>query len=244
MVVISGLFGLAIGSFLNVVAYRLPRGESLSHPPSHCPTCGTPLARRDNIPLLSWVALGGRCRTCRTPISPRYPLVEGATGAAFAALAWAYGPSAPLLPLLVVAGTSIGAVAIDLDGLPAPAPLGLGAGLGAVGLALCALLSGHPGRLTWAAVGAAAGGLAVVAAGIGPRVRDRLGGAGVAAALGWSSGFAWEAGGLAYAAAVVLGAAVVLASRRPAPSGRLLLLGPALAGFGLVVAGGARGASW
>jgi leader peptidase (prepilin peptidase)/N-methyltransferase len=83
VLVLSGLFGLAIGSFLNVVAYRLPRRESLSNPPSRCPSCGMPLAWRDNVPVMSWVLLRGRCRSCAAPISVRYPLIEAATAVLF-----------------------------------------------------------------------------------------------------------------------------------------------------------------
>src|SRR5687768_3632737 len=72
--------GLIVGSFLNVVAHRLPLGRSLSHPRSSCPGCATPIRPYDNIPVLSWLALRGRCRACGTAISPRYPLVELATG--------------------------------------------------------------------------------------------------------------------------------------------------------------------
>ena len=77
--VLAGIFGALIGSFLNVVAYRLPRGESLSHPPSHCPNCGAPVKPYDNIPVLSWLLLRGRCRHCKQPISIRYPIVEAGT---------------------------------------------------------------------------------------------------------------------------------------------------------------------
>ncbi|MDQ1376583.1 MAG: leader peptidase (prepilin peptidase) / N-methyltransferase, partial [Acidimicrobiaceae bacterium] len=76
LAVVCGLIGLAVGSFLNVVIYRVPRKESVVRPRSACPSCGTPIANRDNIPVLSWLLLRGRCRTCRQPISPRYPLVE------------------------------------------------------------------------------------------------------------------------------------------------------------------------
>ncbi len=65
----AGLFGLVIGSFVNVLAHRLPRGESVVHPGSHCPACGAPVRGRDNIPLVSWLLLGARCRDCRAPIS-------------------------------------------------------------------------------------------------------------------------------------------------------------------------------
>lgn len=74
------IFGLLVGSFLNVVVWRVPRGESIVFPGSHCPRCGAPIAGHDNIPLLSWLVLGGRCRVCRGPISMRYPLVEALSG--------------------------------------------------------------------------------------------------------------------------------------------------------------------
>ena len=79
--------GLVFGSFANVVIWRFPRGESLAHPASRCPSCDTPIAWRDNVPVLSWVLLGGRCRSCRTAISARYPAVEVASGALWV-LAW------------------------------------------------------------------------------------------------------------------------------------------------------------
>jgi len=77
-------FGLCIGSFLNVLIYRLPKSQSIVSPGSRCPTCGTPIHGYDNIPLISYALLAGTCRHCRAPISVRYPLVEGLTGALFA----------------------------------------------------------------------------------------------------------------------------------------------------------------
>ncbi len=77
------ILGSCIGSFLNVVVWRLPRGESLVTPPSHCPRCGHQLAWFDNLPILGWILLRGRCRYCKAPISPRYPIVESATGLLF-----------------------------------------------------------------------------------------------------------------------------------------------------------------
>ena len=74
--VVVGLFGLVAGSFLNVVIHRLPRGESVAFPGSHCPACGAPIRPYDNVPVLSWLFLRGRCRVCRAPISVRYPVVE------------------------------------------------------------------------------------------------------------------------------------------------------------------------
>jgi leader peptidase (prepilin peptidase)/N-methyltransferase len=78
--VAAGLLGAIIGSFLNVVAYRLPRRESLSRPRSRCPGCATPIRPYDNVPVLSWLLLRGRCRSCKIRIPARYPLVEAGTG--------------------------------------------------------------------------------------------------------------------------------------------------------------------
>jgi leader peptidase (prepilin peptidase)/N-methyltransferase len=86
--VAAGLLGAILGSFLNVVAYRLPRGESLSRPRSRCPGCDTPIKPYDNVPVLSWLLLRGRCRSCRAPISARYPLVEAGTGLLCALVVW------------------------------------------------------------------------------------------------------------------------------------------------------------
>src|SRR6187401_593419 len=83
---VCGAFGLAIGSFLNVVVWRVPRDESVVRPPSHCPSCDTPIAPRDNVPVLSWLVLRGRCRHCKAGISARYPAVELLTALLFAAM--------------------------------------------------------------------------------------------------------------------------------------------------------------
>jgi leader peptidase (prepilin peptidase)/N-methyltransferase len=85
------LFGLAVGSFLNVVIYRVPRGESIVTPRSACPSCGAPVRERDNVPVLSWLLLRGRCRDCKERISARYPLVELACAALFAGTAARFG---------------------------------------------------------------------------------------------------------------------------------------------------------
>jgi leader peptidase (prepilin peptidase)/N-methyltransferase len=99
--VIAGVFGLLIGSFLNVVIYRLPRGQSLVTPPSTCPGCGTRIRPIDNIPVLSWLMLGGRCHKCRAPISVQYPIVEAVTGGLFLLVAW-LTPAGPLLAARLV----------------------------------------------------------------------------------------------------------------------------------------------
>lgn len=88
VIALLGVLGLLIGSFLNVVIWRLPRGESLSHPGSHCPKCGHAVRWWDNLPVVSWLVLRGKCRDCGEQISARYPLVELATGLFFAGIAW------------------------------------------------------------------------------------------------------------------------------------------------------------
>jgi leader peptidase (prepilin peptidase)/N-methyltransferase len=113
---IAGVFGLVIGSFLNVVAHRVPRGESVVSPPSACPRCGTPIRNRHNIPVLGWLVLRGRCFDCAEPISPRYPIVEAATGVLFAlaGLRFADRPLA-LAAYLVFAAIAVALALIDLD---------------------------------------------------------------------------------------------------------------------------------
>ena len=107
--------GLMIGSFLNVVAYRLPRGESLVKPGSHCTTCGTGVKPWDNIPVLSWLMLRGRCRGCGERIAGSYPLVELATGVVFAVVALVNGLDLDLLVELPFAAMMITVARIDLE---------------------------------------------------------------------------------------------------------------------------------
>jgi leader peptidase (prepilin peptidase)/N-methyltransferase len=113
-VLLAGL-GLIVGSFLNVVIYRVPLGLSIIRPGSACPTCHAPITARDNIPLVSWLLLRRRCRHCHEPISVRYPAVELLTGIVWVSLGWWCVQSAarlPLLPLLLVLGSA--AVALTL----------------------------------------------------------------------------------------------------------------------------------
>jgi leader peptidase (prepilin peptidase)/N-methyltransferase len=113
------VLGTVVGSFLNVVVWRLPRGESLSHPGSHCPTCGHAIRPWENIPILSWLALGRRCSQCRLPISRRYPLVELATGLLFLLLWWRlWQSSMPLAALwgyLFLGSALLAASLIDIE---------------------------------------------------------------------------------------------------------------------------------
>lgn len=111
----AAVLGLIVGSFLNVVVYRLPRGESLLHPGSHCPHCGRGVAPFDNVPLLAYLWLGGRCRHCRARIPLRYPALELLTGLLFAALVWRFGIG-PMTPVWLAFGAALVAAAvIDAD---------------------------------------------------------------------------------------------------------------------------------
>lgn len=108
-------FGLIIGSFLNVVAYRVPRGQSIVTPRSRCTSCGEEVRALDNVPLLSWLFLRGRCRHCKAQISPRYPAVELVTGLAFVAIVLAQGVSLELLLHLPFAAMLIAVADIDFE---------------------------------------------------------------------------------------------------------------------------------
>jgi leader peptidase (prepilin peptidase) / N-methyltransferase len=109
------LLGLAVGSFLNVVIYRVPRNESIVSPPSACPDCATPIANRDNVPVVSWLLLHGKCRSCGRPISPRYPIVEATTSLLFLGAALRYGYDAALPALLVLLAGLFALACIDLE---------------------------------------------------------------------------------------------------------------------------------
>ncbi|HET8953364.1 MAG TPA: prepilin peptidase [Solirubrobacteraceae bacterium] len=113
--VLAGILGAIVGSFLNVVVYRLPRGESLSHPPSHCPKCGQPVKPYDNIPVLSWLLLRGRCRHCKEPISARYPLVEAGTALLCALVVVVKGADEEAIIGIVLVLLLVPITLIDLD---------------------------------------------------------------------------------------------------------------------------------
>ncbi|MCL4079153.1 prepilin peptidase [Coriobacteriia bacterium Es71-Z0120] len=183
---LSAVFGLVFGSFANVVIWRLPRGESLVAPGSHCPTCGTPIAWHDNVPVLSWLVLRGRCRTCREPISARYPLVEIASGVLWAAAALRWGASLKTAFAIALFYLLLILSAIDLDHRRLPNPLvallftiGVaGAAASAAGLSACPLTGGATGAtaLLDAAVGVLlGGGVPLLAALLYERVRGRTG---------------------------------------------------------------------
>lgn len=161
--VIAGLVGLLIGSFLNVVAHRLPRDMSIVSPPSHCPSCGAAVGARDNVPVLSWILLGGRCRSCKTRISIRYPAIELANGLLWVFAYWRAPTWGDFLSgaLLCSAGLALLAIDAEFQILPdvitlpgivvglalsffsvrrTPAGAALGAAIGAGGLYLLAFV--------------------------------------------------------------------------------------------------------
>jgi leader peptidase (prepilin peptidase)/N-methyltransferase len=157
----AGVLGAIVGSFLNVVSYRLPRHESLISPASHCPKCGTPVKPYDNIPILSWLLLRGRCRSCAAPISPRYPLVEALTAALCVGAVLAHTSVSGVALSVALILLVVPAALIDLEHRIIPNRLtALGAVLAlAIGVALDP--AGEPERLI---AGAGAGGLLLLAA--------------------------------------------------------------------------------
>ncbi len=118
--VLLGIFGLLVGSFANVVIYRVPEGRSIVKPPSGCPWCGSHVRPLDNIPVISWLLLRGHCRTCQKPISPRYPLIEGLVGLIFAAIGLRFGISWTGVAEAALAGGLVALAFIDLDHMLLP----------------------------------------------------------------------------------------------------------------------------
>ena len=249
---LAAVLGACVGSFLNVVAWRLPRQESVIWPASHCPRCGTTLAWHDNLPLLGWLLLRGRCRHCHQPISPRYPLVEllsaGLWLAMLLARPQAMGASPPALQLLLagwlLASWLVPLVLIDLDQLWLPEPLcrwGL-----LLGLAVTAVLGFQQGAADGRALllehllAAAAGLLGFEAvSGLARRALGQpalgLGDAKLAALMGAWLGLSGL--GIAVALAVLLGALIGGAARvlgRLGP-GQPFPFGPCLAAAALLV---------
>lgn len=171
LIAVATLLGLVIGSFLNVVIYRVPAGASLVAPASACPQCGHGIRARDNVPVISWLLLGARCRDCRARIPVRYPAVELGTALVFTLVAWGAATQthaavidlAKLLELaafLYLAAISIALAAIDLDVRRLPNAIVLPAYLvGGALLVLAAVVTGDPQRLLVAAIGAGASAL-------------------------------------------------------------------------------------
>jgi leader peptidase (prepilin peptidase) / N-methyltransferase len=231
-IVLAALGGLIIGSFLNVVAYRLPRGESLAHPPSHCPSCGEPIKPYDNIPVLSWLLLRGRCRNCKAAISPRYPLVEGLTGVLYALVMWARWDDAAGIALGIVLVTVLIPIAIiDFEHRIIPNRI---TGPAAVVAILIGVLFDQDFVVEQLIAGAAAGGFFLLAAIAYPRGMG-MGDVKLAGMMGLYLG---RAVGLAVLVGLVAGVVVgsVIMARVGVKAGRKLQVpfGPFLALGGII----------
>ncbi|TIC78917.1 A24 family peptidase [Nocardioides sp. GY 10127] len=246
---LAGLLGLAMGSFGTVVAHRVPAGRSVVRPRSACPACGHEVRERDNVPVLSWVLLHGRCRDCAAPIPWRYPALEAGTAVLFVLLVVALLPALPtpwdagrLLAWLAVVAGGVPLVAVDLAEHRLPfAVTGWTAVFVTAGLVGGALAEGDRALLADPLAGAAAwfivvGGLHVLTRGRGMGLGDvalapvlgaAAGSLGVGAALVGLAG-AFVAGALVGTALIVAGRA----RRRPAP--RMLPFGPFLVGAALL----------
>ena len=230
----AGVLGAIVGSFLNVVAYRLPRHESLITPASHCPSCGTPVKPYDNVPILSWLALRGHCRSCGGTISARYPLVEALTAALCVGAVLVHHSAAAIALSVVLILLVVPAALIDLEHRIIPNRItALGAALAlAIGLALDP--AGEPERLI---AGAAAGGFLLLAALAYPGGMG-MGDVKLAGMIGLFLGAAVAPALLTALLAGVLVGAVVIARRgarvgrkTAVPFGPFLALGALLAVF-------------
>jgi leader peptidase (prepilin peptidase)/N-methyltransferase len=165
-VALTALLGAVVGSFLNVVAYRLPRSESLVSPPSRCPGCGTPIKPYDNIPVLGWLLLRGRCRVCREAISVRYPVVESITAALAVSVVLVKHSADEIALGLALVVILVPVALIDFDHRIIPNKITAPAALLAVALGLALHPAGVPEQLI---AGAAAGGFLLVFAIAYPR---------------------------------------------------------------------------
>ncbi|ELS00959.1 prepilin signal peptidase PulO-like peptidase [Xenococcus sp. PCC 7305] len=137
------IVGACIGSFLNVVVYRIPAGLSLIHPPSRCPQCQHRLGKTENVPILGWLWLRGRCRWCKTAISPRYPIVEFVTGLLFLIVFWRFGYTIQTIGYAMFLSWLLSLSLIDLDTMTLPASLTKSGLL--VGLAFQVIVGWHDG---------------------------------------------------------------------------------------------------
>ncbi|HEX5852272.1 MAG TPA: prepilin peptidase [Solirubrobacteraceae bacterium] len=160
-VTLAGLLGAIFGSFLNVVAYRLPRQESLLTPASHCTRCGTPVKPYDNIPVVSWLLLRGHCRGCGESISIRYPLVEALTAALCVGAVLSHEATVEIALAIVLILLIVPAALIDLEHRIIPNRITALGALLALGIGLALDPSGEPERLL---AGAGAGGFLLLAA--------------------------------------------------------------------------------
>lgn len=209
------ILGAMIGSFLNVCIYRLPRGLSIVVPPSHCPSCGKTIPWYDNIPILSYFLLNGRCRFCRLRISPRYLIVEILTASLLAALVARFGPTPKFLAYSIMSCGLITATFVDLEIQEIPDEVSLG--LLAVGLILSLILPSVLDASSWfggilnSALGALAGGVSIYLMGFfGELVfkREAMGGGDVKLMAMAGAFLGWEKVLLAFFLAPLFGSVV------------------------------------
>ncbi len=244
LIAVTAVIGLAIGSFLNVVIYRVPQGESLSSPASHCPHCLTPIRNRHNVPVLGWLVLRGRCAECAAPISVRYPLIESLTCLSFVVVTWRLYEthnlsSLPAWLYFTALGIALAAIDIDCHRLPNRLVLPSYPVL-AVLIAAPALWQHELSALLRAAIGAAVlfGGYLALAFGYpqGMGFGDvKLAGL-IGAVLGWLSYSALFVGAFGAFLLGGLAGAAVIASRRgtgktPLPFGPFMITAALLALF-------------
>ena len=228
---LAGAFGLIAGSFLNVVAYRLPRGESVVFPGSRCPSCDTPIKPFDNVPVLSWLALRGRCRSCRSSISARYPVVEAVTATLLVAVVLADGADSDAWLGLAFVVLLVPVTLIDLDHRIIPNTLML---IGTV-VSVALVLLTQPESLTEHLIAAAAAGGFLLIAALAYPAGMGMGDVKLAAVMGL---FLGRSVGPAMLVALVAGSVVgaLIIARKGAKEGRKTAIpfGPYLAFGGLV----------
>lgn len=227
-----GFGGLLIGSYVNVVAYRIPNDLSVLSPPSSCPKCGARIRPRDNIPIVSWVVLRGRCRDCGAPISIRYPIVELATGVVFGVAAGVIGASWVLVAYLWFGGVTVALFLTDLDHKRIPNRILYPATVVAVVLlAAGAVLDGESASL-WRALAAGAVYFGILLAiAILARGGFGMGDVKLAFLLGMFTGYAsWDALGVGVVGGFVIGGliSVVLLILRRAGRKDAIPFGPAM----------------
>ena len=230
-IILAAVGGLIVGSFLNLVADRLPRGESLVKPRSRCLHCGTQLRAVDNIPVVSWVALRGRCRHCGAPISARYPLVELTTAALYVAVVASQDEAVRIVLGLLLVTALVPITLIDLDRRIIPNVITGPAAIAAVIAILALDIDFLPEALTAAAAG---GGFFLVAAMLYPSGMG-MGDVKLAGMLGLYLGKAVAPAVLiALIGGVVVGAAII--ARKGAAEGRKTAVpfGPFLALGGMI----------
>lgn len=236
----AGILGLIFGSFATVVAYRVPRRESVVTGRSKCPRCGRQIGALENVPVLSWVLLRGRCKSCGEPISARYPLTELATGALFALAAWKYGLTATAVVFAGFFWALVVLTVIDLEHKLLPNRIVYPTFVaGWIGLVIAALVDADASHLRSAALGMVIfGGFLFVVAFIYPAGMG-LGDVKLALVLGAFLGYAGGAGlvPVGMFLSFVLGGVIGLVAMRVTKQGRKMAIpfGPFLAG-GTIIA--------